>query len=507
MLPGRMGVLEARRGKSLLTTDEHRDVRDAASARRAKAVPQGGLAATRRRVYQIIEVGRGEDAASKTFDVFIVTLIVLNVAAFVAETVPSLHQSYAEAFHWFEVFSVLVFTLEYLARLWVAVEVPFLARVTPLSARLKMARRPALIIDLLAILPFYVGHIFALDLRVLRILRLLRFLKLSRYSPALHTLVRVIANERRALAGALLLLVAAVLFAATGMHYLEQHAQPDKFGSVPDAAWWAVATLTTVGYGDVTPVTALGRFFGGIVMVAGLCILALPVAIISTGFAQEVGRRDFVVNWSLMSRIPMLAELDASSVAELMPLLHAHNLPPNVEVMAEGSAGDAIYFLASGHVRRERRGGAHLPRPAMSSAAPARWTAGCMARLCHGRTLPPAQAVPEDFHRLETATPEIARRIRATVARHHVLEAKQKPETAASRMRDLEAGLSPDVRRSNARADGDGDHVVLVRVFAWPRRHGSARRQPPPPRRWHRRRRAARSRCSSVCRPSLAMIT
>lgn len=311
-----------------------------------------GLAALRRRVYQIIELGRGEDITSKTFDAVIVTLIVLNVAAFVAETVPSLHLRYATEFHYFEVFSVAVFTAEYLARLWVAVEVPFLSRVSPVRARLKMAVRPALVIDLLAILPFYIGHLLSLDLRVLRILRLLRFFKLSRYSPALHTLVRVINNERRALAGALLLLVAAVLFAATGMHYLEQEAQPDKFGSVPDAAWWAVATLTTVGYGDVTPLTPWGRVFGGIVMVAGLCVLALPVAIISTGFAQEVGRRDFVVNWSLMSRIPMLADLDAASVATLMPLLHAHNLPPNMEIMAAGSAGDAIYFVASGRVWR-----------------------------------------------------------------------------------------------------------------------------------------------------------
>lgn len=338
-----------------MSIDERRDEHAAAPPRRTKAAPRSGIAALRRRVYNVIEIGRGEDATSKAFDVFIVALIVLNVAAFVAETVPSLQTRYAAEFHRFEVFSVIVFTIEYLARLWVAVEVPFLARVSPLQARFKMALRPALVIDLLAILPFYVGHIFALDLRVLRILRLLRFFKLSRYSPALHTLVRVIGNERRALAGALLLLVAAVLFASTGMHYLEQHAQPDKFGSVPDAAWWAIATLTTVGYGDVAPITPVGRFFGSIVMVAGLCILALPVAIISTGFAQEVGRRDFVVNWSLMSRIPMLAELDASSVAALMPMLHAHNLPPNVEIMAEGSAGDAIYFLASGRVYRRTR--------------------------------------------------------------------------------------------------------------------------------------------------------
>lgn len=306
----------------------------------------------RRRVYEIIELGRGEDGPSKAFDTFIVTLILLNIAAFAAETVPHIEQRYRTLFVAFEVFSVAVFTVEYLARLWVAVEMPFLARLSPLQARWRMARRPALIIDLLAILPFYLSHIFAIDLRVLRILRLLRFLKLSRYSPAMHTLIRVLSNEKRALMGASLLLMAAVLFAASGMYYIESHAQPDKFGSVPDAAWWAIATLTTVGYGDVTPVTPLGRFFGGFVMVAGLCILALPVAIISTGFAQEVNRRDFVINWSLMSRIPMLAELDAKAVAAIMPVLHAHNYPPNMQVIAAGSPGDAVYFVASGRVFR-----------------------------------------------------------------------------------------------------------------------------------------------------------
>ncbi len=375
--------------------------------------PRTGLARIRRRVYEIIEVGRGEDRASKAFDAFIVALIVLNVAAFVAETVPSLHAQYAREFHWFEVISVAIFTAEYLARLWIAIEVPFLAKAPPLKARLKMARRPALIIDLLAILPFYIGHLFAIDLRVLRVLRLLRFFKLSRYSPALHTLVRVIGNERRALAGALLLLIAAVLFAATGMHYLEQDAQPDKFGSVPEAAWWAIATLTTVGYGDVAPITPLGRFFGSIIMVAGLCILALPVAIISTGFAQEVGRRDFVVNWSLMSRIPMLAELDASSVAALMPLLHAHNLPPNVEIMAEGTTGDAIFFLAAGRVCR--RGKDSVREYATGDAI------GLTAMLHNDKHHASFHTVTKvrllklhraDFHRLEVMHPNLTAELR-----------------------------------------------------------------------------------------------
>jgi voltage-gated potassium channel len=304
----------------------------------------------RRRLYEMLEAGQGIDPASRAIDAFIVTLILLNVGAFVAETVPRLAQEYGPWFRAFEVVSVAVFTIEYVLRLWVAVEVPFLSRLPAWKARLTFAARGPQITDLLAILPFYLGELLAIDLRVLRVLRLLRFLKLSRYSPAMHALTRVLYAERRTLAGAFILLCAAVLFASTGIYYLESQVQPDRFGSVPDAAWWAIATLTTVGYGDVTPVTPLGRVFGSIVMVIGLCILALPVAIISTGFAQEASRRDFVVTWSLVSRIPLLAGLDAREVARIMPLLHAHNLPPNIEIVAAGSPGSAMYFIAAGKV-------------------------------------------------------------------------------------------------------------------------------------------------------------
>lgn len=367
----------------------------------------------RRRAYEIVEVGRSEDRASRIFDTVIVTLILLNIAAFVIETVPSIQARYGPQFLAFEALSVAVFTVEYLVRLWVAVEVPFLARLPTWRARLDMARRPALVIDLLAILPFYLGAVLAIDLRALRVLRLLRFLKLSRYSPAMHTLIRVLSNERRALMGAGLLLLAAVLFASTGIYYIENEAQPDKFGSVPDAAWWAVATLTTVGYGDVAPVTPLGRLFGGVVMVTGLCVLALPVAIVSSGFAQEVGRHDFVVNWSLMSRIPLLAELDASEVAQVMPLLRAHNLPPHVEVLAQGSGGDAMYFIASGRVHA--RGDVEPSDLATGDFF------GCTAML--ENDLNRSSFVTstrcrllklhrEDFHLLETRSPGVARRIR-----------------------------------------------------------------------------------------------
>ena len=311
----------------------------------------------RRRVYEVLEVGRGEDRVSLWIDRFLVALILLNVLAFAAETVPDLAERYGAAFEAFNIFSVIVFTIEYALRIWSAVEIPFLKRLTPTAARIRFALRPYPMIDLLAILPYYLSLLVAVDLRVLRVLRLFRLLKLARYSPALHALFQVIINERRSLSGALLLMLIMLLFSATGIYYLERHAQPDAFGTIPDAGWWAMATLTTVGYGDVSPVTPLGKFFGSIVMVVGLGMFALPIAIIATGFSQEVSRRDFVVTWPLAARIPLLAELDPKSVAEVLPHLAAHRYPAGWNVISAGDEGKAMFLIASGQICAREPGG------------------------------------------------------------------------------------------------------------------------------------------------------
>jgi voltage-gated potassium channel len=373
--------------------------------------------AIRHKVYTIIEVGRGDDRASKIFDGIIICLIIANIAAFMAETVQDINARYGPYLRAFELFCVAVFTLEYLARLWTAVEVPFLSRMGPWQARMRFARRPYLIIDLLAVLPFYLSFLIPIDTRVLRVLRLLRFFKLSRYSPAMHTLIRVLSNERRSLMGAGLLLTAAVLISSTIMYYLENEAQPDKFSSVPETAYWAITTLTTVGYGDLSPVTSFGKVWAAMTMIFGLCVLALPVAIISTGFAQEVGRRDFVVTWSLMARIPLLAELDTTEVAAIMPLLHANNLPPHSEVIAANSPGDAMYFIAAGAVELNANG-----RKARYDTGD---FFGAVALLENGQNPGSFKTVAksrllkiyrDDFHRLEVINPNIGAHVRRVAA-------------------------------------------------------------------------------------------
>ena len=311
--------------------------------------------ALRKRVFEVVESGRERDLLSHIFDWFLISLILLNVIAFAAETVVGLQEKWAQEFYYFELFSVAVFSIEYIVRVWAGVEVPFLQRMAPWKARLKFATRPFLLIDLLAILPFYLSFLFPFfDLRILRLFRILRFLKLARYSPALHTLMKVISNERRALMGALILTLTMLLFASTGIYFLEKDVADTPFSSVPASAWWAIATLTTVGYGDITPITPLGKIFGSVVMLIGLGLFALPIAIISTGFAQESSRRDFVVTWSLLSRIPLFSQLNAKSIAELMNFLQAHTYPPHWEVIRAEEPGTSMFFIASGEVIIER---------------------------------------------------------------------------------------------------------------------------------------------------------
>ena len=308
----------------------------------------------RRAVNDVLESGIGHDVTSRLVNSALIILIFLNVVAFAAQTVPELDARYGGILDLFNLVSVVIFTIEYGLRLWSCVEIPGLDGRTLARARTQFALRPLLVIDLLAILPFYLGFLFSMDLRVLRVLRLFRFFKLARYSPALQTLWRVVRSESRALLGALLVMVSLILFAATGIYYIERAAQPEVFGSIPAAAWWALSTLTTVGYGDVVPVTVFGRLFGGLIMIFGLGMFALPIAIIATGFAQETGRHAFVVTWSMVAQVPMFRGLDPSEIAEITTLLHSQSLTPDTIIYRTGEVAEAMYFIVSGEVRIER---------------------------------------------------------------------------------------------------------------------------------------------------------
>jgi voltage-gated potassium channel len=208
----------------------------------------------------------------------------------VAETVEPIHAAARGAFSAFEVFSVGVFTAEYMLRLWSCTESPRFAR--PVRGRLRWMVTPMAIVDLLAVLPFYLPFLGA-DLRIIRILRLFRLfriLKLARYSRALHVIGGVIREKREELLMSCSFLLVLMLVASALMYFAEHEAQPDRFSSIPAAAWWAVVTLTTVGYGDIYPVTPLGRFIGGATAILGIAMLALPTGILGSGFIERFNK-------------------------------------------------------------------------------------------------------------------------------------------------------------------------------------------------------------------------
>ena len=239
----------------------------------------------RAKVYWWLE--RPERAARGPWllEVALIVLISLNVGAVILETVDSVYARWQPVFDIFEIFSLSIFIIEYLARLWVAPENPE----TP--TRLSWARSPLALVDLFAILPSLLYLLIPVDLRILRTFRMLRLLKLTRYSPALAMLLAVFREEAGAFFAGFFILILMLIFAASGAWLAEHQVQPEDFGSIPAAMWWAVATLTTVGYGDVTPITVAGKVFGAIVTIVGIGMAALPAGIIASGLNDQLHRR------------------------------------------------------------------------------------------------------------------------------------------------------------------------------------------------------------------------
>ncbi len=240
---------------------------------------------------QLLEPSLASDHKGRLLNWALLTLIILNVIAITLESVKSLEQQYHDFFLYFEIFSVMVFTLEYIARVWSCIDLHEHKDHRPLMGRLRYIFSPMALIDLIAILPFFLGLYMAMDLRFLRVLRLLRLFKLTRYSPALSALLDVIHKESGALISALVVLMMMLIISASGIHLLEGDIQPEAFGSIPDAMWWAMITLTTVGYGDIVPVTPFGKLFGGVIGLIGVGMVALPAAILASGFAQNLNQR------------------------------------------------------------------------------------------------------------------------------------------------------------------------------------------------------------------------
>jgi voltage-gated potassium channel len=309
--------------------------------------------ALRHRLYEILEHGPVGDRTGRVVGRLIVLLIVINLVAITLQTVPEFETRYTAWFLGIELLSLLVFTFEYGLRMWVAVEhAPYLHS-DGWKARLKYATSPVGIIDLFAVLPFWLAFVLPAELKILLVFRIIRFLKLTRYSPGMRSLLDVLYAERRALFGCLVILIGATLVAATAMHIVERHVQPEKFGTIPDAMWWAIVTLGTIGYGDVVPVTPLGRVIAAATIFAGLIMVALPVGIVATAFANEIHRRDFVVTWGMVARVPLFSGLNAAEIADIMRLLRAQQVEAGEVLARRGEPAHSMYFVAAGEVEIE----------------------------------------------------------------------------------------------------------------------------------------------------------
>ena len=244
------------------------------------------------RVYDVLVETRDGQLPDRLLAGFLMGLILVNVIAVIAETVEELATAYQILFYWLEVFSVAVFTIEYLLRLWVAPLDPRFRGAV--AGRVRYALTPMALVDLLAILPFYLPAALSLDLRMVRLLRLFRLFrlfKLVRYAESLHTLDDAIRAKKEELIISVMILLVLLLLSSSLMYVVESEAQPDKFASIPATMWWSVATLTTVGYGDVFPTTPLGKLLGAFIAVLGIGVFALPTGILAAGLAEAIQQR------------------------------------------------------------------------------------------------------------------------------------------------------------------------------------------------------------------------
>ena len=253
-------------------------------------MPQKTFKPIRQRTFDIIEKSQPRNKAGMFFDYLIISFIVLNVIAVTISSYKDLPSSLEKFLQTFEVISIAVFTFEYLLRLWTAKFLfkeskhPYISYIFSFMA----------IIDLLAILPFYIPFIIPFDLRYLRMIsmmRLLRVFKLNRYNHSMHAIYKVLKKEKDILLTTIFITTILLLLASSLMYYVENAAQPEKFPNIVASLWWAVATLTTVGYGDVYPVTAVGKIISGVIAILGIGLVALPTGIISSGFITEINNK------------------------------------------------------------------------------------------------------------------------------------------------------------------------------------------------------------------------
>ncbi|RZN24011.1 cyclic nucleotide-gated ion channel [Bradyrhizobium sp. Leo121] len=310
-----------------------------------------GAPELRDRLYELLEHDHLPYTPGARLVGLLVLIIAIDVLAAILASVPEFDASFGTLFTTIEVAAVIVFALEYAVRIW-SVAGHSLHATTAVRARLEYVFSSFGIIDLIAFVPSAIALMLG-DKTAVVMFGMLPFLKLVHYSPAMRSLLAALHAERRTLVGCLVILAGAVLLFASLLYAIEHKVQPDKFGTIPQAMWWAMVTLGTVGYGDVIPVTPLGKIVTVFAIVFGFAMIALPVAIISTAFADEVRRRDFVVTWGMLARVPLFSHLGAAEIADIMRLLRAQTIEQGEVLVRRGDAASSMYFITAGEVEIE----------------------------------------------------------------------------------------------------------------------------------------------------------
>jgi voltage-gated potassium channel len=309
------------------------------------------LSTWRARFDRILAPAESPPWSNRLVNATLVALVLVSVVGAVVETLDELAPRIGWLLRLAEALAVAVMAVEYALRLWVAPEREAIGTREPWRARLHYATSFVGLIDLFAVLPALVAMVVPVPVDALRLFRVLRLLKLARYTPALTLFAAVIRNESRALLATLFVVVILLVLEASIMYVIERGAQPKVFASIPHAMWWAIVTIATVGYGDMYPITPVGRIFGGMVMVIGIAVFAVPAGILATGFASEIRKRDFVVTWQTVANVPLFAGLDAARIAEIARLLKRQVVPAQFAVVRRGDPADAMFFIMSGDVQ------------------------------------------------------------------------------------------------------------------------------------------------------------
>ncbi|HTV44483.1 MAG TPA: cyclic nucleotide-gated ion channel [Stellaceae bacterium] len=305
------------------------------------------------RLYKVLQP-EAAGTAARCFRLVHHGMVMLGIAIMLADTEVSWRQEYHGLLDAGFQLAGAFFVAEYVARLAAAAGAPGAYR-RGWRARLAWAVSPGGVFDLLGTLPGILD--LAFNPRFASLYGFIWVFKPIRYAPGLASLQRVISRARHALLSVLLGFGIVLLAAASLAYLLERHAQPALFGSIPLALWWAIVTLTTTGYGDVTPITPLGRILAGVVMVSGILVFALWAGILATGYAEELRRREFLRTWDLVAKVPFFGKVGAAVIADAVSLLRPRDYPARAIVVRRGEPGDCMYFIASGEVEVRLRPG------------------------------------------------------------------------------------------------------------------------------------------------------